>query len=180
MVMVSRRSFGYPHGSSVSFRKRFLTSTNTKLINCCGGLPIIDLGYEKHQAIDFNSTGNYYNFSNIRYAAPPLGNLRFALPHKPATNRTGVQNGAIPRACPQASPAWELTALQFIPQYLAGSANIQTNSSTPNTKRAAESEDLAELNEDCLFLDVFTPKKVFECDDDKGAPVLGMFPRRFM
>ena len=30
-------------------------------------LPIVDLGFERHQAIEFNTTGQYYNFSNIRY-----------------------------------------------------------------------------------------------------------------
>ena len=31
-------------------------------------LPIVDLGYELHQASCLNSSGNFYNFSNIRYA----------------------------------------------------------------------------------------------------------------
>lgn len=35
-----------------------------------GKLPKVDLGYEIHQAALFNETGRYYNFSNIRYAAP--------------------------------------------------------------------------------------------------------------
>lgn len=93
-----------------------------------------------------------------------------------------METGSIPRTCPQAAPAWELTAVQFIPQYLAGSANIQFNSSTPNAKRAAELTEAqlaaAELQEDCLFLDVFTPKKVFD-SDGRGAPVLGMFSTIF-
>ncbi|KAM3148686.1 hypothetical protein ABEW05_011067 [Botrytis cinerea] len=41
--------------------------------------PIIDLGYERHQAM-VNSTGHYNNFSNIPYAIPPLQDLRFSKP----------------------------------------------------------------------------------------------------
>ncbi|KAH0267037.1 hypothetical protein KCU71_g19646, partial [Aureobasidium melanogenum] len=47
-------------------------------------LPIVDLGYARQQASAFNVTGGYYNFSNIRYAAPPVGDLRFAAPQAPA------------------------------------------------------------------------------------------------
>ena len=76
-------------------------------------LPEVDLGYEVYRAAGFNvrtvliflmrfvnrkqSTGNFYNFSNIRYAAPPVGNLRFAPPHAPVENRSSVNNGATSR-----------------------------------------------------------------------------------
>ena len=33
-------------------------------------LPVVDLGYEIHQAALYNESGRFYNFSNIRYAAP--------------------------------------------------------------------------------------------------------------
>jgi hypothetical protein len=42
-------------------------------------------------------TGNFYNFSNIRYAAPPVGNLRFAPPQAPAENRAAVNKGNVSR-----------------------------------------------------------------------------------
>ena len=42
-------------------------------------------------------TGNFYNFSNIRYAAPPLGNLRFAQPKAPAKNRSVINYGTVGR-----------------------------------------------------------------------------------
>jgi hypothetical protein len=37
-------------------------------------------------------TGRFYNFSNIRYAAPPV---RFAAPQIPETNRSSVQTGEV-------------------------------------------------------------------------------------
>ncbi|KAH7361102.1 hypothetical protein BKA66DRAFT_396944, partial [Pyrenochaeta sp. MPI-SDFR-AT-0127] len=57
----------------------------------------LDLGYELHQAASFNDTIGYYNFTNIRYAAPPLRNLRFAPPQPAAVNRSVIQTGNIPR-----------------------------------------------------------------------------------
>ena len=35
-------------------------------------LPVVDLGYELHRASYFNETGGFYNFSNVRYAAPRM------------------------------------------------------------------------------------------------------------
>ena len=69
-------------------------------------LPIIDLGYVKQQATEYNQTYDFYHFRNIRYAAPPLGDLRFRKP-KPPLSQTGIQNGDISfleSTCHQAWP----------------------------------------------------------------------------
>lgn len=57
-------------------------------------LPIIDLDYSKIQAYEVvNSTsGDYYVFKNIRFAAPPVGSLRWAEPEDPLVE-TVVNNG---------------------------------------------------------------------------------------
>ncbi|KAL1651391.1 hypothetical protein SLS58_000731 [Diplodia intermedia] len=83
-------------------------------------------------------TRSYYNFSNIRYAAPPVGDLRFKAPVLPVTNRSVINDGSVDRICPQVS---------------------STNSSYRDPRET----------EDCLFLDVIVPQKVFH---GKGAPVL--------
>ncbi|KAL8699822.1 MAG: hypothetical protein Q9201_005789 [Fulgogasparrea decipioides] len=44
----------------------------------------VELGYEIHTAA-FEEEGKFYNFSNIPYAKPPVGPLRFAQPEKPDT-----------------------------------------------------------------------------------------------
>lgn len=77
-------------------------------------LPVVDLGYELQQATLFNASGGFYDFSNIRYAAPPVGDLRFRAPQPPARNRGEVQTGSPDRICAQASPAWELIAAQYV------------------------------------------------------------------
>ncbi|TKX25031.1 hypothetical protein C1H76_2741 [Elsinoe australis] len=135
-------------------------------------LPIVDLGYELQQASGFNDTGRYYNFSNIRFAAPPVGDLRFAAPQAPAKNRGAVQDGQQNRICAQANPAWTAIASQFVPRYLAGQR--QFNSSSFVTPPASIPAQAPGTTEDCLFLDVFIPEQVWQRRNNKGkkAPVL--------
>ena len=134
-------------------------------------LPIVDLGYNIQQATSYNSTGKYYDFSNIRYAAPPVGDLRFAHPHKPAQNRSVVQTGQNSVQCPQALPNWIFEAESFVPQYLAGKRNFNLSSfSQPGLSVPAVSPG---TDEDCLFLDVFVPEGIWNNrNSSKKAPVL--------
>ena len=44
--------------------------------------PIVDLGYAKYQGIT-NATTNISSFRGIRYAAPPIGALRYQAPQPP-------------------------------------------------------------------------------------------------
>ncbi|ATZ51472.1 hypothetical protein BCIN_07g01040 [Botrytis cinerea B05.10] len=67
--------------------------------------PIIDLGYERHQAM-VNSTGHYNNFSNIPYAIPPLQDLRFSKPLPINSTSSHINHGSIGHICPQAHPDW--------------------------------------------------------------------------
>ena len=71
-------------------------------------LPIIDLGYVKQQATEYNQTYDFYHFRNIRYAAPPLGDLRFRKPQPPLP-QDEIQNGDISfleSTCHQAWPSF--------------------------------------------------------------------------
>ncbi|KAE9363534.1 alpha/beta-hydrolase [Stipitochalara longipes BDJ] len=53
------------------------------------GQPVVDLGYSKYRGTTLSSGVNQY--VGMRYAAPPVGPLRFRAPAAPLT-RTGVQN----------------------------------------------------------------------------------------
>ncbi|KAF1810853.1 acetylcholinesterase precursor [Eremomyces bilateralis CBS 781.70] len=130
-------------------------------------LPIVDLKYELHQAISFNSTRQYYNFSNIRYAQPPIGEFRFAAPQPPKVDRKEVQKGDLGRICPQASPAWFATQTGFILDYLGIPIPPRNSSSVPSVSIDPRT------TEDCLFLDVLVPKKAWDGRyGQKKAPVL--------
>jgi hypothetical protein len=65
-------------------------------------LPIVDLGYVQQQATEYNETADVYVYRNIRFAAPPLGDLRLKKPQDPL-NETEIQNGSLGRstACSQ-------------------------------------------------------------------------------
>ncbi|KAF9701169.1 hypothetical protein EKO04_000475 [Ascochyta lentis] len=138
-------------------------------------LPTVDLGYEIYRAATFNNTGGFYNFSNIRYAAPPVGDLRFAPPQAPAENRSSINTGSISRICPQAGPAWSAQATQFLTSVILGASyNTSTNYVPPgaNSSSPVPAADPRE-SEDCLFLDVFVPEDVLaKAGKGYGAPVL--------
>ncbi|PYH46979.1 alpha/beta-hydrolase [Aspergillus saccharolyticus JOP 1030-1] len=140
-------------------------------------LPIVDLGYELHQAISLDvryamlpypflphgvmlsycdEQTQTYNFSNIRYAAPPTGPLRFRPPVPvaagPGNSSKEVENGAQGRVCPQAALRWEE---EIMPGFVAGVLASESGAAGPASGDARTTED-------CLFLDVIVPKEVFE------------------
>lgn len=141
--------------------------------NSSTSLPIVDLGYELQQANAFQPVGNYYNFSNIRFAAPPTGENRFRAPVAPAINRTHVQVGSPRRLCAQANPSWETITAEYLPKYL-GEGQTQFNASSfPTSNSTALPVQDSATTEDCLFLDVMVPKAIFDKRGrGHGAPVL--------
>ncbi|KZV68666.1 alpha/beta-hydrolase [Peniophora sp. CONT] len=106
---------------------------------------IIDLGYAKYQS-DVVYDDDVLSFLGIRYAAPPVGDLRWRSPQPPAQIE-GVQNAtAQPPQCMQAPgvvgfPGMSLTN-PFRKRDVANTAFEQP----PTTS-----------DEDCLFLNVHTP-----------------------
>ncbi|KAJ3970094.1 Alpha/Beta hydrolase protein [Lentinula raphanica] len=107
------------------------TATYSRSTN--GSVPVIDLGYAQYQGA-FDSTNNLTNYLGMRYAAPPLGNLRWQAPQSPVSNDSGIQQATTqPLTCPQAD--W-------------GSASSYP---TQLTKRAVSDTDDG-ASEDCLYL----------------------------
>ncbi|RAH47257.1 alpha/beta-hydrolase, partial [Aspergillus brunneoviolaceus CBS 621.78] len=139
-------------------------------------LPIVDLGYEFHQAFSLDEKSQTYNFSNIRYAAPPTGSLRFRPPIPPAQgNRSVVQTGAQGRVCPQATLKWEEDVMpEFVAEVLSSASAAAPPSASAeggeaSTSPARDYSPFAgsiggdeRVTEDCLFLDVVVPRKIFE------------------
>lgn len=78
----------------------------------------------------------------------------------PKPNRSGIQDGSTGRVCPQALPIWqEEVAPGFLMSLLTGSKfNLSTDLSTyPYIPDKLDPR----TTEDCLFLDVVVPQKVF-------------------
>ncbi|KAH8650940.1 Alpha/Beta hydrolase protein [Tricladium varicosporioides] len=139
-------------------------------------LPTIDLGYAIHRAtINVKLEWQYYNFSNIRYASPPTGNLRFAASIPPTTINRTVNDGQQGKICAQAVPYW-----YQIMQYYLGGADAATlayvASQVSAVQKALTIAGLAapdpRTTEDCLFLDVITPVTILESKSVRKAPVL--------
>ena len=110
-------------------------------------------------------TGQVYNFSNIRYAQPPVGDLRFSAPVPPTGRNPAVQNGNVGVICPQAEPVWLAIAVNFTAAYVQG---LPFNFTASNLALEAELASGASAppdprtTEDCLFLDVLVPKHIFD------------------
>ncbi|KAK3704165.1 hypothetical protein LTR37_014005 [Vermiconidia calcicola] len=94
---------------------------------------VIDLGYTKYRGALNDSFPNIVNYYNIRYAAPPLGSLRWQAPmdiesHTSMSNTSSIQDATVRGpTCVQGVPYWRQT--------------ISPSGS-----------------EDCLLLDVLVPK----------------------
>ncbi|KAJ7314648.1 Alpha/Beta hydrolase protein [Mycena albidolilacea] len=70
--------------------------------------PVINLGYAQYQGT-VNTTTNITTFLGIRYAAPPIGDLRFRAPQSPP-DVTGVQQATTqPNQCFQAGDGTSAT-----------------------------------------------------------------------
>lgn len=93
--------------------------------------PTVDLNYGRYQGY-YDSQLGLNVFKGIRYAAPPLGKLRWQAPQSPAPskNRTIIQAAVQPPLCPQSGAAKTPTIYGF--------------NSGPG-------------DEDCLFLNVYAP-----------------------
>ncbi|KAG0695775.1 Alpha/Beta hydrolase protein [Suillus ampliporus] len=115
--------------------------------------PIINLGYSQYQG-SVDTATNITSFLGIRYAAPPVGDLRWAAPQPPSTISEVQQATTQPNECYQA---------------LAGTSSTNPFESTSMSKRAViQTED----SEDCLFLNVFTPASEVVAIPPGGLPVV--------
>ena len=107
-----------------------------------------------------------------------MGDLRFRAPLPPQGRNTTVDNGSVGRVCPQATPAWELIAAVFDPDYLEGKPfNLSATVAALASESGAVPSIDPRTTEDCLFLDVVVPEKILESASNStnltpAAPVL--------
>ncbi|KAG1875719.1 Alpha/Beta hydrolase protein [Suillus subluteus] len=112
--------------------------------------PIVNLGYAQYQG-SVDTATNITSFLGIRYAAPPVGDLRWAAPQPPLAV-SGVQQATTqPNRCNKAPTGNSLT---------------NPFESTSMRKRAISQ------SEDCLFLNVYTPGSKVVATPGRGLPVV--------
>lgn len=108
-----------------------------------------------------------------------MGDLRFRAPLPPTGRNATVNDGSIGRVCPQANPAWLLTVPTFVEDYLTGqpfNASTNSSSSSASAGNTLPPQD-PRTTEDCLFLDILSPKAVLSkasrgSGQKGGVPVL--------
>ena len=104
-----------------------------------------------------------YKWENIRFAAPPVGDLRWAKPAPPIPNST-LQDGSYGNACVQA-PIEGLNIVGELSDTPFGNAvdDFLTQIENPVLSGGAE---------DCLFLDLYVPGKAVRAPNATSLPVI--------
>ena len=103
--------------------------------------PTVDLGYATYAAANASLTAGVKSFLGIRYAAPPIGELRFSAPRSPGLIE-GVQQSIMPPPC-WGGPAFGRASEATYHNAQGQSVSIST----------LDPFDVAEgSSEDCLFL----------------------------
>ena len=121
-------------------------------------------------------SGGYYNFSNIPYAEPPIGPLRFSksIPPQQRNNST-VNNGSVEHICPQGQPFANAINTKFLEYYIADNTSTfpfaQLNESlyAESTTQLVPTQD-PRVSEDCLLLDVMVPRHIFNNSTTPSVP----------
>ncbi|KIY64477.1 cephalosporin esterase [Cylindrobasidium torrendii FP15055 ss-10] len=108
--------------------------------------PVVDLGYATYRGV---YTGNLTRFEGIRYAAPPIGDLRWRAPQAPENSSNVVQNATrIPAQCPQGGSGISTTETNPF---------LDAQGNSTSFKHSRRADDPLASSEDCLYLSVYTP-----------------------
>ncbi|RDI77868.1 hypothetical protein Vi05172_g12079 [Venturia inaequalis] len=119
------------HHLSGSIQHESYASFSVALAIASAQQPQVHLGYSTYQGYT-NATSKLSVFNGIRYAAPPIGALRWVAPQAPIVNNASIIDATRPGAqCPQ-------------------------NRNAPNPADLSDPED-GSGSEDCLFLNVYAP-----------------------
>ncbi|MCJ1229610.1 hypothetical protein MMC12_006279 [Toensbergia leucococca] len=139
------------------------TESGLRFDKRAGSLPTLTLPYGTWQAASFDENGQIYTFKNIRFAAPPVGELRWALPAEPEHNAT-LQDGSYGPVCVQA-PLKGVDLVGPGDESAIGAAANQLFGGLTSLKPSPPS------SEDCLFLDIYVPAKAVN-DPSLRLPVV--------
>ncbi|VDC00399.1 unnamed protein product [Peniophora sp. CBMAI 1063] len=123
----------------------------------------VDLGYATYAAANTSLTPGVTSFLGIRYAAAPIGELRFSAPRAPSYVE-GVQQSVMPHSC------WETPAfgLATEPTY------YNADGKAANISAMGEIDTEEEYDENCLFLNIHVPDSL-NLAGNASVPVLVWF-----
>ena len=183
----------FPQFPLAGSSSKHICQEGSKVVSPNADLPIVDLGYAKHRAVG-NPNDKLYKFQSIRYAAPPVGNLRFKAPELPLRGDPGtVEDGSGRKECLQATVNWGAhfddggdceDCLCCEEPKNDGSCDkplvpCPDSRSSGSSKQAfggfLPKGDLTNpryYSEDCLFLDVWAPKATFDKPEEERLPVI--------
>ncbi|KAF5873404.1 putative carboxylesterase family protein [Botrytis fragariae] len=113
-------------------------------------LPTLTLPWGTYRGELYGDEEQTVRFSNVRFAKPPVGPLRFAAPQYPDAieNNKEIQDSSVGANCIQAFPP-------------AKNSGVTTEPPPESTQ-----------SEDCLFLDIYVPRWVLEEESDEQLPVI--------
>ncbi|TGO28650.1 hypothetical protein BPAE_0025g00590 [Botrytis paeoniae] len=116
-------------------------------------LPTLTLPWGTYRAELYGDDGETVRFSNVRFAKPPVGPLRFAAPQYPDAIKKNkeIQDNNVGANCIQAFPP------------------------PKNSNATIEPPPEDTQSEDCLFLDIYVPTWVLEEKSDEQLPVIVYF-----
>ncbi|KAL2050067.1 hypothetical protein ABVK25_009677 [Lepraria finkii] len=117
------------------------------------------------QQITIQTAMNIYTFKNIRFGAPPVGELRWAKPAPPAID-TDIQDGSYGPICIQAPIKG--------PQLTGPGASSPVGQATNQFLAGIPIPSFTNMSEDCLFLDIYVPAAAVENPSLK-LPVISWF-----
>ncbi|KAJ3520878.1 hypothetical protein NMY22_g12549 [Coprinellus aureogranulatus] len=111
---------------------------------------VVDLGYAKYQGVP-STAGDTSSFLGIRFAAPPIGDLRFRAPHLPG-EVLGIQIAdTVPNRCRNAQSGMSPSSPW------ASQASPMPNAQRRGIEPAVRANAQPPISEDCLFLNVIVP-----------------------
>ncbi|KAK3998343.1 putative esterase and lipase [Cladorrhinum sp. PSN332] len=133
-------------------------------------LPILTLPYGSYRAAEYRQKSDLYLFRNIRFAAAPVGNLRWAKP-APPLQETKLQDGSYGPKCIQGAP----NGLNLV-----GPGNGSPIGAAINQFLGGIPIPLfSGGDEDCLFLDVYVPGKALKNPSAKLPVVVWIYGGAF-
>lgn len=100
-----------------------------------------------------------YNFTNIRCARPPVGNLRFTAPVAPSERNLTIKDGSVGAICPHTATHWQAIGAEFADAWRGDLAYTYTfYKGLASTITSLEAPPRRDAGANCKFCDGCRPQ----------------------